>query len=121
MSSVVVRVWAAINKDLRSEIDRRKFREYLFHRLQVININVPSLNDRREDIPELVSHFTEKICTSNGYPKKRFTKEAIQILQEHNWTGNIRELRNVVERLIILSVDDFDSDMVDKYVYTVVN
>src|SRR5690625_7202439 len=91
MSSVVVRVWAAINKDLRSEIDRRKFREYLFHRLQVININVPSLNDRREDIPELVSHFTEKICTSNGYPKKRFTKEAIQLLQEHNWTGNIRE------------------------------
>jgi len=117
MINVDVRVLAATNKDLRSEIERGKFREDLFHRLQVININVPSLNDRREDIPELVSHFTEKICTSNGYPKKRFTKEAIQLLQEHNWTGNIRELRNVVERLIILSVEDIDSDMVEKYVY----
>src|SRR5690625_6037079 len=97
------------------------FREDLYHRLQVININVPSLNDRREDIPELVSHFTEKICTSNGYPKKRFTKEAIQLLQEHNWTGNIRELRNVVERLIILSVEDIDYDMVAIYVCTVIS
>lgn len=117
MINVDVRVLAATNKDLRSEIERGKFREDLFHRLQVININVPSLNDRREDIPELVAHFTEKICTSNGYPKKRFTKDAIQLLQEHNWTGNIRELRNVVERLIILSIEDIDSDMVEKYVY----
>lgn len=117
MINVDVRVLAATNKDLRREIERGKFREDLFHRLQVININVPSLNDRREDIPALVAHFTEKICTSNGYPKKTFTKDAIQLLQQHNWTGNIRELRNVVERLIILSIEDIDSDMVEKYVY----
>lgn len=117
MIPVSVRVLAATNKNLREEISNGKFREDLFHRLQVINIRVPSLNDRREDIPALVDHFTLKICSANGYPEKVFTKEAIRLLQQHNWTGNIRELRNVVERLIILSVDDIDAAMVEKYVF----
>ncbi|MBY5957877.1 sigma-54 dependent transcriptional regulator [Membranicola marinus] len=116
MIAVNVRVLAATNKDLAQEIRDGKFREDLFHRLQVINIKVPSLNDRREDIPELVAYFTEKICSNNGYPIKKFTKESIAMLQQHNWTGNIRELRNVVERLIILSSGNIDGAMVTKYV-----
>lgn len=116
MIPVNVRVLAATNKDLREEIRKGKFREDLFHRLQVINIKVPSLNDRREDIPELVSYFATKICMSNGYAPKSFKKSAIEMLQQHNWTGNIRELRNVVERLIILSTGDIDVEMVEKYV-----
>ncbi|MDN3674262.1 sigma-54 dependent transcriptional regulator [Flavobacterium branchiarum] len=99
---VDVRVVAATNKDLKTEIAEGRFREDLYHRLAVILIKVPALNDRREDIPALVSHFTEKIASEQGNAVKLFSPQAIQLLQEYDWTGNIRELRNVVERLIIL-------------------
>ena len=99
---VNVRVIAATNKDLQKEIEKARFREDLYHRLAVILINVPSLNERREDIPLLVKFFAEKIAEEQGSPVKSFSKEAIIKLQEYDWTGNIRELRNVVERLIIL-------------------
>ena len=97
-----VRVIAATNKDLRKEIEEGRFREDLYHRLAVILIKVPSLNERREDIPLLVEHFAEKIAQEHGTAKKEFTAGAIELLKEYDWTGNIRELRNVVERLIIL-------------------
>lgn len=99
---VDVRVMAATNKDLKKEIEEGRFREDLYHRLAVILIKVPSLNDRREDIPLLVSHFAEKIASEQGNAVKKFSDDAIKLLQEYDWTGNIRELRNVVERLIIL-------------------
>ena len=99
---VNVRVVAATNKDLKVEIAEGRFREDLYHRLAVILIQVPALNDRREDIPLLVDFFTEKISSEQGTPKKAFSADAIQLLQKYDWTGNIRELRNVVERLIIL-------------------
>ncbi|SNR14954.1 sigma-54-dependent transcriptional regulator [Tenacibaculum jejuense] len=99
---VNVRVLAATNKDLKKEIAEGRFREDLYHRLAVILIKVPALNDRREDIPSLVEFFANKIANEQGTPKKEFAKEAIKLLQEYDWTGNIRELRNVVERLIIL-------------------
>jgi DNA-binding NtrC family response regulator len=99
---VDVRVIAATNKNLKEEIAEGRFREDLYHRLAVILIKVPALNDRREDIPLLVDFFTKKIAEEQGTPKKEFSTEAIQLLQEYDWTGNIRELRNIVERLIIL-------------------
>ncbi|TDD97291.1 sigma-54-dependent transcriptional regulator [Flavobacterium cellulosilyticum] len=99
---VDVRVIAATNKDLKKEIAEGRFREDLYHRLAVILINVPSLNDRREDIPMLIAHFADKIASEQGNGVKLFSKAAIKLLQEYDWTGNIRELRNVVERLIIL-------------------
>ncbi|HEY6161332.1 MAG TPA: sigma-54 dependent transcriptional regulator [Bacteroidia bacterium] len=99
---VNVRVIAATNKDLLKEIRDGHFREDLYHRLSVILIHVPALNDRREDIPLLVEHFSKMICEEQGTPQKTFSKEALKELQKLNWTGNIRELRNVVERLIIL-------------------
>ncbi len=99
---VNVRVLAATNKDLKNEIAEGRFREDLYHRLAVILIKVPALNDRREDIPLLIDFFTDKIAKEQGTPKKSFTKGAVKLLQEYDWTGNIRELRNVVERLIIL-------------------
>ena len=99
---VNVRVIAATNKDLQKEIANGNFREDLFHRLSVIPIHVPSLNDRLEDIPLLAEHFLSLICTEYGMAKKTLTKEAMKELQKINWTGNIRELRNVIERLIIL-------------------
>lgn len=99
---VNVRVVAATNKDLKVEIAEGRFREDLYHRLAVILIKVPALNDRREDIPLLVDFFAEKISNEQGTPKKAFSTEAIQLLQQYDWTGNIRELRNVIERLIIL-------------------
>ena len=99
---VNVRVVAATNKDLKKEIEEGRFREDLYHRLAVILIKVPALNDRREDIPELIEHFAAKIASEQGNVPKKFSKEAIKLLQEYDWTGNIRELRNVVERLIIL-------------------
>jgi DNA-binding NtrC family response regulator len=108
---VNVRVIAATNKNLRKEIDEGRFREDLFHRLSVIPINVPSLNNRKDDIPLLVIHFSKLISEENGWPIKSFTDNAIKELQKHNWTGNIRELRNVVERLLILggkSISDKD-------------
>ncbi|AYN02930.1 sigma-54 dependent transcriptional regulator [Flavobacterium sp. 140616W15] len=99
---VDVRVVAATNKDLKIEIAEGRFREDLYHRLAVILIKVPPLNDRREDIPALITHFVEKIASEQGNAVKLFSPQAIQLLQEYDWTGNIRELRNVVERLIIL-------------------
>lgn len=99
---VDVRVIAATNKDLKAEIESKNFREDLYHRLAVILIKVPELNERREDIPLLVAYFSEKIAKEQGTNIKTFTKDAIKLLQEYDWTGNIRELRNVVERLIIL-------------------
>lgn len=100
---VNVRILAATNKDLRKEIQNGNFREDLYHRLSVILIHVPSLNERKDDIPLLVDHFSNMICEEQGIPLKPFDQKAIKSLQELNWTGNIRELRNVVERLIILS------------------
>jgi len=99
---VDVRILAATNKNLKKEIEENNFREDLYHRLAVILLNVPSLNDRREDIAVLVDHFSNKISTEQGTPVKSFDDQAIKLLQEYDWTGNIRELRNVVERLIIL-------------------
>ncbi|MES2592771.1 MAG: sigma-54 dependent transcriptional regulator [Bacteroidota bacterium] len=99
---VNVRVIAATNKDLQKEIANGNFREDLYHRLSVILIHVPSLNERKEDIPLLAEHFLKLICEDHGMPPKTFTKDAIKELQKINWTGNIREFRNVVERLIIL-------------------
>ncbi|RZJ52460.1 MAG: sigma-54-dependent Fis family transcriptional regulator [Flavobacterium sp.] len=99
---VDVRVVAATNKDLKTEIAEGRFREDLYHRLAVILIKVPPLNERRDDIPALITHFTEKIASEQGNAVKGFSAQAIKLLQEYDWTGNIRELRNVVERLIIL-------------------
>lgn len=99
---VDVRVVAATNKDLKTEIAEGRFREDLYHRLAVILIKVPPLNERRDDIPALVRHFAEKIASEQGNVVKVFSAQAIKLLQEYDWTGNIRELRNVVERLIIL-------------------
>ena len=99
---VNVRVVAATNKDLKKEIADGKFREDLYHRLAVILIEVPALNDRRDDIPLLIEHFSEKISNEQGTAKKSFSDKAVKLLQDYDWTGNIRELRNVVERLIIL-------------------
>ena len=99
---VNVRVIAATNKDLKKEIQNGNFREDLFHRLSVIPIHVPALNDRLDDIPLLAAHFLSLICAENGMSTKTISKEALKELQKRNWTGNIRELRNVIERLIIL-------------------
>jgi len=99
---VNVRVFAATNKDLKAEIEKGNFREDLYHRLSVIPIHVPPLDERKEDIPMLIAHFCELICTEQGAPIKQFAPDAIAQLQQKSWTGNIRELRNVVERLIIL-------------------
>jgi transcriptional regulator with GAF, ATPase, and Fis domain len=103
---VDVRVVAATNKNLKKEIAEGRFREDLYHRLAVILIKVPELNERREDIPMLITHFAEKIASEQGTAVKSFSKKAIQLLQEYDWTGNIRELRNVVERLIILGENE---------------
>ncbi len=100
--TINVRVIAATNKDMRSEIDAKTFREDLYHRLSVILIHVPTLNERLEDIPLLTDHFNEIICGEYGKPKKKITDDAIEELKKINWTGNIREFRNVLERLIIL-------------------
>jgi len=99
---VNVRIVAATNKDLRKEIEENNFREDLYHRLSVILIQVPSLNDRQVDIPILADHFLQVICQEQGIAPKRLTKDAYDALKTVNWTGNIRELRNVIERLIIL-------------------
>lgn len=101
--TVNVRVIAATNKDLRKEIEKNNFREDLYHRLSVIVIHVPSLNERKEDIPALVDYFINKICSEYAIPIKKIEPDAIKLLQEYNYRGNIRELHNIVERLIILS------------------
>lgn len=103
---VDVRIIAATNKNLKKEIENGKFREDLYHRLAVILIDVPSLNKRREDIPILINYFLNKITSDQGTTKKKFSDKAIKLLQEYDWTGNIRELRNVIERLIILGNDE---------------
>ena len=113
---VDVRVLAATNKDLRAEIAAGKFREDLYHRLAVIIIDVPALDNRREDIPELVEHFITLICQEYGISMKEISKEAMIALQNVNWSGNIRELRNVVERLIILSGEKITDKDVFSYV-----
>lgn len=113
---VDVRIIAATNKDLREEISKGNFREDLYHRLAVIIIEVPSLNERIEDIPVLTEHFMEHICHEYGMPLKRIDDSAIEELQKYNWTGNIRELRNVVERLIILSKQKISRKEVLDYV-----
>jgi len=102
---VNARIIAATNKDLRKEIEAGRFREDLFHRLAVIIIHVPSLNERRDDIPLLANHFIGMVCNEHGIPRKKFHDKALQELQKTDWTGNIRELRNIVERLIILCGD----------------
>ena len=102
---VNVRVIAATNKNLQQEIEKGNFREDLFHRLNVIPIHVPNLKDRKEDIPLLVNHFIDLICNEQGWKNKSINDEAILALQAHDWPGNIRELRNVIERLIILGGD----------------
>jgi DNA-binding NtrC family response regulator len=116
---VNVRIVAATNKNLREEIDARRFREDLYHRLAVIIIQVPSLNDRREDIPELVDHFNRQICKQYKSSLKKFDPAAMKALQNVNWTGNIRELRNVVERLIILGGPAITAKDVEQYVTAV--
>ena len=100
--SVTPRVVAATNKNLRKEIEEGNFREDLFHRLSVILIHVPSLNDRKEDIPLIAEHFLSVICQEHGIPKKTFSADALEAMKNTNWTGNIRELRNIVERMVIL-------------------
>ena len=108
------RVVAATNKDLKKEISEGNFREDLYHRLAVILIHVPALNDRRNDIPLLVDHFLSMICSNQGIPKKMVTPEGMKALQKINWTGNIRELRNIIERLIILcgmTIDEKDVEL----------
>ena len=99
---VNVRIIAATNKDLKKEIKEGRFREDLYHRLAVILIKVPALKDRIEDIPLLINYFTKKIALDQGVAQKEFLPEAIDLLKDYDWTGNIRELRNVVERLLIL-------------------
>ncbi|MCB9266743.1 MAG: sigma-54-dependent Fis family transcriptional regulator [Lewinellaceae bacterium] len=113
---VDVRVVAATNKDLRKEIAAGRFREDLYHRLAVIIIDVPPLNDRRADIPLLAQHFIAHICNEYGISPKPISEEALARLQSVNWTGNIRELRNVVERLIILSANQITEEDVIRYV-----
>lgn len=114
--AVDVRVVAATNKNLLQEVEQKNFRLDLYHRLGVILIHVPSLNDRRSDIADLVDKFLMDIATEYGQPKKNIDEKAVEVLKQHNWTGNIRELRNVVERLIILSGKTITADDVKAYV-----
>ena len=118
--SVNPRIIAATNKNLKKEIENGNFREDLFHRLNVIPINVPSLKDRIEDIPMLCDYFIEKICNEHGVKQKEISNKAIDELKKMKWTGNIRELRNVLERLIILSDKKIDLAEVKKYVPTII-
>ena len=114
--NVDVRVIAATNKDLLKEVEKKEFRLDLYHRLGVIIVHVPSLNDRLSDIPLLVDRFLEDVGNEYGQPKKSMEKRAVDLLQKYNWTGNIRELRNVVERLVILSGKAITAEDVENYV-----
>ena len=114
-SQLNVRIVAATNKNLYNEISKGLFREDLYHRLSVILVHVPSLNERLDDIPELADAFLQDVTEEYNMKSKGFTKDAIAELQKLNWTGNIRELRNVVERLIILSGDKITGDDVKTY------
>lgn len=112
---VNVRIIAATNKDLKKEIQEQRFREDLYHRLSVIVVKVPSLDERKEDIPVLTDRFLEDISESYGTKKKKIEAKALAALQAHSWTGNIRELRNVVERLVIMSADEIVAEDIKKY------
>ncbi len=112
---VNVRILAATNKDLKKEIASGNFREDLYHRLSVIVIKVPSLNERKDDLPLLAEHFLQQIADEYGQPKKNINAAALKALQQHDWTGNIREFRNVIERLVILSGDSIDEKAVKQY------
>ena len=114
--TVDVRVLAATNKNLKAEIEKGNFREDLYHRLSVIVINMPSLDDRKSDIPLLVDYFIGQICSETGMHPRKIDNDALQLLVDKNWTGNIRELRNVVERLLILSGDRITASDVRAYV-----
>jgi transcriptional regulator with GAF, ATPase, and Fis domain len=114
--NVDVRVIAATNKDLLKEVESKNFRLDLYHRLGVIIIHVPSLNERRDDIPILVEQFLQDICADYGIAQKDIDDDAVKLLQQYNWTGNIRELRNVVERLVILSGKHITVEDVKTYV-----
>jgi DNA-binding NtrC family response regulator len=109
------RIVAATNKDLRQEINEGRFREDLYHRLAVIPLHVPSLNERREDIPLLADHFLTMVCAEQGIPRKKFSADALENLKNIDWTGNIRELRNVVERLVILCEQEISGEEVKLY------
>ena len=113
--SVDVRVIAATNKDLKKEIDIGNFREDLYHRLAVIMVEVPELSKRKTDIPPLIEHFSKLISKEQGIEKKQFNKDSIKLLEEYNWSGNIRELRNVIERLIILGGNPITKDDVSLF------
>ena len=113
--TVNVRVLAATNKDLKNEIAANRFREDLYHRLSVIVIKVPALNDRKEDIPLLVEKFLEDIAEEHGDKKKSISEKALHALKNHDWTGNIRELRNVTERLVIMSGNEISAQDVERY------
>ena len=114
---VDVRVVAATNKNLKEEIAKGTFREDLYHRLSVIVIKVPTLDQRKEDIPLLVDHFMGQICQETGMQPRKIEPEAMKLLVDKSWTGNIRELRNVVERLLILSGASITANDVKTYVY----
>jgi two-component system nitrogen regulation response regulator NtrX len=111
-----VRIVAATNKDLHSEIEKGNFRMDLYHRLSVILIHVPTLNERSEDITLIADKFLEEACDENGMPLKKFSPDGYEAMKEVNWTGNIRELRNVVERLVILCGDVITGE--DVYIYS---
>ena len=115
--TVDVRVLAATNKNLREEIAKGTFREDLYHRLSVIVIEVPSLDERKGDIPLLTDYFIDQICSETGMPRRKIDDDAMKMLVDKSWTGNIRELRNVVERLLILSGDRITAKDVENYVY----
>ena len=114
---VDVRVIAATNKDLKAEIESGNFREDLYHRLSVIVIKVPSLDERKEDIPLLVNYFATQNCEQTGQPLRKFSKEAIDLLKQKSWTGNIRELNNAIERLLILGDNIISAENVKDYVF----
>ena len=114
--NVNVRIIAATNKNLKEEIQKGNFREDLYHRLSVIIINVPPLRDRLDDIPELVKYFVDSISSEMGKSAPTFTRDAIEELQKYRWTGNIRELHNVIERLVILCGNEINGDDVRKFV-----
>ena len=114
--AVNVRVLAATNKDLLSELETKNFRLDLYHRLSIVLIHIPSLNNRRDDIPLLTDFFLQQIAEEYGQEKKSIDKNALEALKQHNWTGNIRELRNVIERLIIFSENTINSEDIKDYV-----
>ena len=113
--NINVRIIAATNKNLKEEIKQNRFREDLLHRLSVIPIHVPSLKERQEDIPILIKHFIQLICKQNGITQKIIKQDAIKLLKNYEWPGNIRELRNVIERLIILSGEEITKQDVIQY------